>query len=147
MKTGNAIGAKGKKQLLPWLRSNTNASPYLAVLCDPRPKSPELRDTVKDLLRTLPPMIKNNMIVVNADTPSENRRWIKKNLIDEALKVMSDEKLTWMRSYTALGEDRWSMTLFVMEDGKIKRAVRGLERFSACQTVIDAVKSEELRLS
>lgn len=147
VKTGNAIGSKGKKHLLPWLRSNTSAQPYLAVLCDPRSNSQELRDTIKDLVRSLPPIIKASMIIVNADTPSENRRWIKKNSFDETLNVMSDEKMTWMRTYTALGDDKWGMTLFVLAEGKVKRIVRDLDRYTARQTIIKAVNADEVRLS
>lgn len=139
VKTGNAIGSSGKKRLLHWLRSNQNAQKCLIVLCDPRPKSPELREAVKDLMMKLPTPMKSSMIIVNADTPSENRRWIKKNAYDETLNVMSDEKLTWMRSYTALDEDRWSMTLFVLEDGRVKRIVRDLDQFSASRVIVDAV--------
>jgi hypothetical protein len=87
----------------------------------------------------LPTPMKSSMIIVNADTPSENRRWIKKSAYDETLNVMSDEKLTWMRSYTALEEERWSMTLFVLEDGRVKRIVRDLDQFSASRVIVDAV--------
>lgn len=95
IKSENAIGRTGKERLVPWLRKNPDRQrDYLIVLTDPRPKSDELRETINSLVSTLPSDILSRMIVINADSPSENRRWLKKSGFDEKIDVYSDEKQT-----------------------------------------------------
>ena len=54
-------------------------------------QSPELRETVKVLLVELPEDIRSRMIVINADSPPENRRWLKKSGIpDDKIQLYSD---------------------------------------------------------
>lgn len=75
IKSENAIGKTGADRLVPWLRKNPNRrSEYLAILTDPRKNSPELRQTIKRLSVDLPEDVLDRLIVVNADTPAENRR-------------------------------------------------------------------------
>jgi hypothetical protein len=143
IKSENAIGVTGKQRLIPWLQKNSDRhNAYLVVISDPRQKSPELRDTVKILLAELPMDIRNRMIVVNADSPAENRRWLKKSGIPEdKIFVYSDEKMEWMRAYTALGENRWSMTMFLISDGRVQKLARDLDQYGASRTVLNAVKA------
>ena len=150
IRSENAIGASGKQRLVPWLHKNAaRHGDYLVIISDPRPQSPELRETVKSLLSELPPDVKDRLLVVNADSPAENRRWLKKSGIpDDKLHVYSDEKMEWMRSYTALGANRWSMTMFVIAEGRVAKLARELDQYGASRTVRNAVKalSEETRL-
>jgi hypothetical protein len=100
---GNALGENGVKRLLPWLNKNTaKHQDYLVIVSDPRPKSAELRSAMKSLV-TLPPKLLSQLILVNADTPAENRRFLKKQGYTN-LNVFCDEKREWMREYTALGK-------------------------------------------
>lgn len=85
--------------------------------------------------------IKGNVIFVNADSPAENRRWVKKSSLPETCKIFSDEKMSWMRDYTALGNDRWSMTVFVLADGKIQKLARDVDQYGASSTITKAVRA------
>jgi peroxiredoxin len=143
IKSENAIGETGAKRLIPWLRKNQD---YLVVVCDPRVNSPEFRDTMKSSQRQWPEEIQSKAIFINADTPAENRRWLKKNnLMESRIRLFSDEKREWMQAYTALGENRWSMTLFVLSEERIQKLVRELSCVAAAAAVEKAVKAMEKR--
>ena len=143
VKSGNAIGVLGKERLLPWLRKNAERQKdYLVVLTDPRRKSLELQQTIKNIQAEVPVDIRNRMIVVNADSPNENRRWLKKNgLLDGKVDLYSDEKMEWMRAYSALGEKRWSMTLFIIANERVQKLARDLDQYGATRSICNAVKS------
>lgn len=143
IKSENAIGPTGKQRLVPWLQKNPQRhDDFLVVVSDPRPQSPELRESVKSILKELPVDIRNRLVIVNADSPAENRRWLKKNgITDDKLEIYSDEKLEWMRTYTALGGNRWSMTMFVLADRKVVRLARDIDQYGACQSINNAVIS------
>jgi hypothetical protein len=138
IKSENAIGDTGMRRLVPWLK-NTK-SDYLIVVCDPRVKSPELREAATSLYSGLPKDMLSKLIVVNADTPAESRRWLKKSNLED-MNVFSDEKREWMQSYTALGEDRWSMTMFVIADERIQKVSRDMDTISAVKVIQNAVKA------
>ena len=108
IETGEAIGKGGMKRLVPWEGSKSNTSnDYLVVITDPRPKSMELRTAIKRLTGALSSDVLKKCLVINTDTPAENRRFIKKNLGGEEesdLRILCDENMEWMREYTALGE-------------------------------------------
>lgn len=106
VENGEAIGQGGMKRLVPWAGSrSTSSGDYLVVITDPRPKSVELRTGMKRLSGALKADVLKNCVIINADTPSENRRFLKKNFEDKTeIKILSDENLEWMREYTALGE-------------------------------------------
>lgn len=137
IQTENALGGPGKERLVPWLGKINSG--YLVVLTDPRQKSFELQETVSNVLADLPLDIRNNLIVVNADSPAENRRWLKKT--GHKLVLYSDEKMEFMRAMTALGEDRWSMTMFVLADERVQKIARELDQYGASRTIRNAVKS------
>lgn len=146
IKSENAIGSTGKQRLVPWLHKNpTRHNDYLIIITEPRPKSPMLYDTVKVLITELPIEIRNRMIIVNADSPAENRRWIKKSFLDEEDKVnvYSDEKREFMREYTALGENRWGMTMFVISNGQVTKLARDIDQYGASRAISNAIKSME----
>lgn len=146
MKSGNAIGETGKNRLVPWLR-NTKKNDYLIIVTDPRMKSPELYETVSSLRGSLGKDIMSRLIIVNADTPAENRRWAKKANFDDDIRIYSDEKMDFMRAYTALGENRWSISMFIIQDERVARLARDIPTVSAARTISNAVKSlNELRL-
>lgn len=63
--SGNALGKAGADRLL--------ANDFLVILTDPRAKSSELRLTIPSLT-SLPKDLLAKLIVVNADSPAENRR-------------------------------------------------------------------------
>jgi hypothetical protein len=139
----NAIGEGGASRLVPWLRKNPERrSDYLAILTDPRQKSPELREAIRTLSGSLPDEILDRMIVINADSPAENRRWLKKNP-NKQIDIYSDEKLEWMRAYSALGEKRWSMTLIVIKDEKIQKLAREVDGIQVTRVVKNAINSLE----
>lgn len=92
------------------------------VITDPRPKSVELRDAVKKLCNVggsgLGADVLAKCVVINSDSPAESRRFVKKSFGGEGssgmiatgigtrdgLTILGDDKLEWMREYTALGE-------------------------------------------
>ena len=135
IRSENALGETAKR-IFPGLK-NTK-SDYLIIVCDPRMSSPELRETAQTLYTGLRKDILGKLIIVNADTPAENRRWLKKSSMND-LTVFSDEKREWMRAYTALGEDRWSMTMFVIADERIQKIAREMESIVAVKVIQNAV--------
>lgn len=143
IKSENALGEMGTKRLIPWLR-NSNLSDYIIIICDPRVKSPELRDTARSLFKELPKDLLSRTVIINADTPAENRRWMKKSNVKD-VNILSDEKREWMRGYTALGENRWSMTMFVLADERVQKIAREMETIGATKVVRNAVESMESR--
>ena len=143
VQTGAAIGVPGKQQLVPWLRNKGNPSDYLIIVSDPRPQSSEFQETVKQFQSDLPEDIKKRLILINADTPSENKRWLKKVGLD--VRLYSDEKLSWMRAYTALGEKRWSMTMFIIANEKVQKLAREMDQYGATRAIRIAVKTLDIR--
>ena len=147
IKSENAIGAKAAERLVPWLRKNPDRNDYLVIITDPRMKSPELRQTAQIFLSDLPIDIRSRLIIINADSPAENRRWLKKSGLEGKIDVYSDEKMEWMRAYTALGEKRWSMTMFIIADERVQKLAREVDMYAASRVVKNAVKSlNEARL-
>jgi len=145
VKSENAIGGKGVERLLPWL-CNSNKSDYVIVVSDPREKSIEFRSTVKDLESELPKDIFNKIVFINADTPSENRKALgKMKLADSSIRLFSDEKKEWMQAYTALGENRWSLTLFILAEGRVQSLVREFSHFSCSSIIQNAINATEKR--
>lgn len=131
------------EKLVPWMGK---ASEYLVVLCDPRVESNELRESAQLLAIELPASLLANLIVVTADSPAENRRWLKKSG-SMRVPVYADEKLSWMRAYTALGDDRWSMSVFIIAEKRVQKLAREVDVYSVTRTVTNAVKSmQQLRL-
>ena len=104
-------------------------------------KSPEIRQTAKNLRSQLPPEIQKRLVYINADTPAENRRWLKKSELSDLINVYSDEKMDWMRAYTALGDKRWSMTMFIIAEERVQKIARELDGDAAAMVVQNAVKS------
>ncbi|KAG7342235.1 hypothetical protein IV203_007327 [Nitzschia inconspicua] len=145
IKSENAIGETGAKRLVPWMR-NTGSDDFLVIICDPRVKSPEFRDAVKAVRSGLPKDISSKIVFINADTPAENRRFLKKNnLMDSGIKLFSDEKREWMQAYTALGDNRWSMTMFIISNERIQKLVRELSSVDASLVVEKALRAMEKR--
>jgi len=68
VQTNNPIGISGAKRLTP------KPGEYLVVVTDPRIKSDELRDAARTLNVDLPAEIRKRLIIINADSPAENRR-------------------------------------------------------------------------
>lgn len=136
--TGNALGKAGAQRMLPWL--NTNRKDYLIILSDPREKSVDMRTTMKNLSASIPEDELSKLIVINADTPAENKRYIKKNDISN-ISIYCDEKREWMRAYTVLGENRWSMSLMILANGRVERLVRDVDVELAIPTLLNALQS------
>lgn len=136
---------KGAVQLLPWL-CDGNKSDYVIVVSDPREKSIEFRSTIKCLESELPKDIFNKIVFINADTPSENRKALgKMKLADSSIRLFSDEKREWMQTYTALGENRWSLTLFILAEGRVQSLVREFSHFSCSSVIQNAINATEKR--
>jgi hypothetical protein len=150
IQTETPIGKRGAERLIPWFSANNaDKSNYLICISDPRPASHELKETVKSLMTELPLDIRSRIIVINSDSPAENRRWLKRNpmLEEQNLQVYSDEKKEWMQAYTALDKMRWSMTMFLIADERVQALARDLDMYAASRVVQNAVKKlKEARL-
>jgi hypothetical protein len=139
--TGNALGKNGASRVVPWLnKSSSKQKDFLIVLSDPREKSSELRSALKNMSKMLTADVLSRLIVINADSPGENRRFLRKNDIDN-INVYSDEKREWMREYTVLGETRWAMCAMVLHDGRVEKIVRELDVELATQVIKSSIKS------
>jgi len=99
-----------------------------------RGKSSELRTAIKNISKLVPSGTLSNMIVINADSPGENRRFLKKNEINN-ISIYSDEKREWMREYTVLGENRWAMCMMVLTEGRVDKLVREVDVELATQVI------------
>jgi CO dehydrogenase nickel-insertion accessory protein CooC1 len=74
IKTGKA---PAKCDILPWLHKNPlKQKDFLVLITDPREKSIELRATIKSLSTELDATIHGRMIIINADSPLENRKYV-----------------------------------------------------------------------
>jgi len=141
IQTDLALGEAGANKIVPWLRKNaSNHNDYLVIISDPRTKSSELRDLMNIISTETPSDILSNLVVINSDTTAENRKWLKKRELTN-LKVLSDEKREWMRAYTALGEERWAICMFVIADGRVQKLVRELDANVADKVVKGAINS------
>ena len=127
--TGQPVDEKTAQQLFS---NSDNPNDYLLVLCDPRVESDDLRQAAVELYQDLSPADRGRLVVINADSPAENRRWLKKNP-QSSLRVYSDPDRQWMEAYSALGSDRWSMTLFLLAHGKVQKLIRDLNVYTAPQ--------------
>lgn len=134
VQSNEALGVHGAKQVVP------KPGDFLIVLTDPRFKSDELRDTMKSVNVDLPAELRKKLIIVNADSPAENRRWLKKNE-GVKLNIYSDEKKEWLKAYTALGEKRLSMCMYIIADERIQKLARDVDGVLASRVIQNAVKS------
>eukprot|EP00560_Eucampia_antarctica_P001902 CAMPEP_0197833448 /NCGR_PEP_ID=MMETSP1437-20131217/19079_1 /TAXON_ID=49252 ORGANISM="Eucampia antarctica, Strain CCMP1452" /NCGR_SAMPLE_ID=MMETSP1437 /ASSEMBLY_ACC=CAM_ASM_001096 /LENGTH=310 /DNA_ID=CAMNT_0043437519 /DNA_START=47 /DNA_END=979 /DNA_ORIENTATION=- len=142
MTSENALSKKGTKRVIPWLNQNpAKQKDYLIVISDPRLKSSAFRKSLAKLISSLSPDMKKRMIFINADTPAENRRWLKKQGMEGNVDIYSDEKREWMKAYTALGEKRWEICMFVLANGRVQKIVRDLDTDMCVDVVDKAVKS------
>ena len=132
------------QRIVPWINTKINKqNDYLVVISEPRENSSELRNTMKLLTEGLKADVLSKTIIINADTPAVNRRWLKKQGLTDSIKVYTDEKREWMREYSALGDNRWSMTMFILANGRIQKLIRELDQFLAVKAISNAVKSFE----
>lgn len=141
---GEPLGKSGMKRLIPWEGSRTNKSDdYLVLIVDPRPKSAELRTAVRQLTGVLTGEALGRCVLINADSPGENRRFSKKFLGDDlkSLQILVDPDKAWMRDYTALGEKRYSITVFVLQQGKVAKIARDVQGEMLALAVRNALKS------
>lgn len=144
IENGEPLGQGGMKRLVPWEGSRSaSSSDYMIVFTDPRPKSTELRTAMKRLAGGLSADLLAKCVVINTDTPAENRRFVKKNFAEDSGKmtVLTDEKMDWMREYTALGEKRFSITCFILKEGRCEKIAREVEAEVATDTVKNAIRA------
>jgi len=157
IENGEPIGKGGMKRFVPWEGSQSSASrDHLVVITDPRPKSSELRTAMKRLAGSLSGDALKKCLVINTDSPAENRRFLKKNLpatsssdgssgtaggSSSSLRIMCDRDKEWMREYTALGEKRYSITVFVLRDGRVEKIAREVEAEVLSLVVKNAISS------
>lgn len=131
--------------MVPWISKGLgiDEQDYRVIVCDPRQQSLEFHQAIKDLNAGLPKEIKDRLYFINADTPAENRRWMKKNGLDNNnVDIYCDsEDKDWMRAFTALGDKRWSMTMFIISQGRVVKLARDVDVYNACQTVSNAVRA------
>ena len=69
---------------------------------------------------------------------------MKKNGMWERMEIFSDEKLDWMRAYTALGRKRFSMSMFIVANERIQKLARDMDGDMASRVIQNAVKSLDL---
>ncbi|KAL3793599.1 hypothetical protein ACHAWO_001648 [Cyclotella atomus] len=140
IENGEPIGKGGVERLLP-----NKADDYIVVITDPRPKSVELRSAIRKLVSgTVNEEIVKRCIVINPDSPGENRKMMKKLSGDSLagkLRVLVDEDLEWMREYTALGEKRFSMSMFILSDGKCQKIARDVDGDLIGSVITNAVNA------
>ena len=75
IQTDLALGEAGSNRIVPWLhKSPSKHKDYLVVVTDPRIKSSELRDLMNIISTRMPDDILSKIVVINSDTPAENRR-------------------------------------------------------------------------
>ena len=146
IQNGEPLGQGGMKRLVPWEGSrNSGSSDFMIVVTDPRPKSVELRTAMKRLVGALSADMLAKCVVINTDTPAENRRFVKKNFSEESgadkMTVLTDEKMDWMREYTALGEKRFSITMFILKEGRCEKIAREVEAEVMTETVKNAIRT------
>lgn len=142
-KTEKIVAKKGAGRLAPWTANDlkVDETDYRVIVCDPRKQSDELHQAMKDLNAGLPKDMKDRLYYISADTPPENRRFMKKNGLQHLDVYCDSEDLDWMRAYTALGDQRWSMTMLVVAKGKVMKLAREVDIYNAARTVINAVKA------
>ena len=146
--TEKILAKKGAQRVVPWLTAGPQEDDYRVIISDPRNQSPELHQAIKDLQAALPQDIKSRLFYVNADTPAENRRWLKKNGMTGKVQIYSDtENRDWMKAYTALGDKRWSMTMFIIAQGKVMKIAREMDVYNTARTITNAVKASKKDLS
>ena len=146
IQNGEPLGQGGMKRLVPWEGSkNASSSDFMIVVTDPRPKSVELRTAMKRLVGALSADLLAKCVVINTDTPAENRRFVKKNFSEDSgadkMTVLTDEKMDWMREYTALGEKRFSITMFILKEGRCEKIAREVEAEVMTETVKNALRT------
>lgn len=142
--TGNKVAKKGAGRLAPWISNDLSIdeNDYRVVVCDPRKQSMGFHQAITDSYGGLPKDIKDRLYFINSDTPAENRRWMKKTGMLNNVDIYCDtEDMDWMKSYSALGENRWSMTMFILRRGKVAKLARDLDIYNCSKTIINAVKS------
>jgi len=156
--TDQPLGESGVSRIVPWKRSSSS-NDYVVVITDPRPKSLELRNAIKKLCNQgggIGKDVLQRSVVINADTPAENRRFIKKTFgtaegggstgiasrgMRDGLTILCDENMEWMREYTALGETRFSMNMFVLADGRVQKIARDVDADVICMVVRNAIRA------
>ena len=57
------------------------------------------------------------------------------------LEIYCDEKLQWARAYTALGEKRLFMSIFLLQNERIQKLAREVDGIQATRVVTNMVKS------
>jgi len=136
VQTEKALSESDVIKILPWLK-NSESDEYVLIFCDPRPKNNEFRKIISSFHASYPKSMMPKVWFINADSPSENRRMVRKmqgGIL--AHNILSDEKRLWMRSVSALGEKRWSTTMFVLAQGRVQSLVRDFD-FEMLQTIVN----------
>ena len=146
IENGEPLGKGGVKRLVPWEGSKSaSSSDYMIVITDPRPKSVELRTVMKRVVGGFSNDLLSKTVIINTDTPAENRRFVKKNFAEDSgagkMTVLTDEKMDWMREYTALGEKRFSITMFILKEGRCEKIAREVEAEIMTETIKNAIRS------
>ncbi len=88
-KTEKALGTLGTERILPWInpKSPDKAKDYVVIICDPRSNSAEFRQTVKTLEKCLSKDILDRLLVINADSPLDNRKCVRTHLFSICVQV------------------------------------------------------------
>mmetsp|Transcript_10313 Transcript_10313/g.14795 ORF Transcript_10313/g.14795 Transcript_10313/m.14795 type:complete len:100 (+) Transcript_10313:211-510(+) len=95
---------------------------------------------MKKLSLGLPSHIIENMIVINSDTPGENRKWMRRNNVSN-LRIYSDEKMNWMKTYTMHGIEGLSIAIFIIADERVHKIAREVHGSETMEKLTNMVRS------
>lgn len=130
-------------RMLPWLK-DSDSDDYVILFIDPRPKNNEFRSIITSCYASYPKPMMSKVYFINADTPSENRKFVRKQSKNTvpipACNIVSDEKRLFMKGITALGDKRWSITMYVVAKGRIQSLVRDFDYEMLVTIVNNALK-------
>ena len=139
--TSKPLGAMRAAQLVPWVPPFLTE--YLIVLADPRPRSPDLRQSAQYLHSEESFRNTMKMIAITADdSTKETLAWMKRvNITPDSFGVLLDNPtLDWMMTYGCI-EDYSLHILVIDSDGIIQKNVGNVKPSEACHLVSDIVTS------
>lgn len=114
-----------------WLLKNPyRQHDYLVILTEPRMKSPDLRQTVQNLLSDFSFDIQNCLIIINAD-----RWWLKESGLEDKIQVYSDEKMEWRWV-----KKQYSMTIIIIANKRVQKPAQEVDMYEASRVIKNAVK-------
>lgn len=133
------LGPMKAAQLVPWVPPFL--TDYLVVVADPRRQSNEARAAIQYLESS---DVEHVIAVTADDSPSDLLAWKKRVGITEgdgSIQIFTDPSLEWMRNYSCIDDDHWSLHILVIDsDGIIRQHSEKVDPSHACQMVSEMIK-------